>query len=192
MVQKKGNTNIRKKGAVYGVIAAMLCLAVYLNWSYVETPDELIVANQASAAGETDLLSYTDTVGEEDAAAEVVAGSDYFAQSRLSREKARDEAISILKDSLQSDSATEDDRQLAAAQISEYADRSVAEARIESLIKAKGYPEAVVFLSDDGVNVIVKPKADAIESADAALIQDIVTSETAYTVAQIRIVEAAV
>ena len=39
---------VRKKGAVYGVIAAMLGLAVYLNWSYVEMPDELVVANQAS------------------------------------------------------------------------------------------------------------------------------------------------
>ena len=192
MAKKNGNSDARKKGAVYGVIAVMLCVAVYLNWSYVETPDELIVANQASAAGETDLLSYTDTVGEETEAAEVVAGSDYFAQSRLSREKARDEAISILKDSLQSDTATEDAKQIAAEQISEYADRSVADARIESLIKAKGYPEAVVFLSDDGVNVIVKPKESTLESADAALIQDIVTSETAYSVAQIRIVEAAV
>ena len=192
MAQKKGNREARRKGAVYGVIAAMLGLAVYLNWSYVETPDELIVANQL--AEETDLLSYTDTVGatEPQEAAEVLGGSDYFAQSRLSREKARDEAISILKDSLQSDTASEDNKQLAASQISQYADRSVADARIESLIKAKGYPDAVVFLSDDGVNVIVKPKADALQETDAALIQDIVTSETVYSVAQIRIVEAAV
>ena len=190
MQQKKRTGGTRKKGAVYGVIAVMLSLAVYLNWSYVETPDELIVANQASAQGD-DLLSYTDASGT-DTAAEVVAGSDYFAQSRLSREKARDEAISILKDSLQSDSASEDAKQVAAEQISVYADHSVAEARIESLIKAKGYPEAVVFLSDDGVNVIVKPKADSLESADAAMIQDIVTSETEYSVSQIKIVEAAV
>lgn len=190
MLQKKRTGGARKKGAVYGVIAAMLGLAVYLNWSYVETSDELIVANQASVQG-TDLLDYTNTAGT-DTAAEVVAGSDYFAQSRLSREKARDEAISILKDSLQSDSATEEAKQVAVEQISAYADCSVAEARIESLIKAKGYPEAVVFLSDDGVNVIVKPKADSLESADAVLIQDIVTSETEYSVSQIKIVEAAV
>ena len=81
---------------------------------------------------------------------------------------------------------------MAAEQISEYADSSVAEARIESMIKAKGYPEAVVFLSEEGVNVIVKPKTETLESADAALIQDIVTSETKYAVAQIKIVEAAV
>lgn len=189
-MQKKGNSGARRKGAVYGVIAAMLGLAVYLNWSYVETPDELIVANQA-------VVQDSETPGAVDAAdtdteAAVVGGDDYFAQSRLSREKARDQAISILKDSLQSDGASAEEKQLAAEQISEYADCSVAEARIESMIKAKGYPEAVVFLSEEGVNVIVKPKAETLESADAALIQDIVTSETKYAVAQIKIVEAAV
>ena len=174
---------VRKKGAVYGVIAAMLGLAVYLNWSYVEMPDELVVANQTS--GQMEEVQVSD-------AADVVAGGDYFAQSRLSREKARDEAIGILKDSLQNDAATEEAMQVAAEQITQYADYSVAESRIESLIKAKGYPEAVVFLSEEGVNVIVKPKSESIESADAVLIQDIVTSETKFSVSQIKIVEAAV
>lgn len=186
-MEKKASHGTRKKGAVYGVIAAMLGLAIYLNWSYVETPDELIVANQAVAQnGEM-------TGGmDENAAATVVDANDYFAQSRLSREKARDQAISILKDSLQDDSATDEEIQMAAEQISEYADCSVAEARIESMIKAKGYPEAVVFLSEEGANIIVKPKEETLESADAALIQDIVISETKYAVAQIKIVEAAV
>ena len=38
---------IRKRGAVYGVIGLMLCVAVYLNWSYFQSPEELTVANQA-------------------------------------------------------------------------------------------------------------------------------------------------
>ena len=44
---------IKKRGAVYGVIALLLCAAVYLNWSYVDAPDELLVAGQtdADAAG---------------------------------------------------------------------------------------------------------------------------------------------
>ena len=37
---------IKKRGAVYGVIALLLCVAVYLNWSYVGAPDELLVAEQ--------------------------------------------------------------------------------------------------------------------------------------------------
>ena len=29
---------IKKRGAVYGVVALLLCTAAYLNWSYVEPP----------------------------------------------------------------------------------------------------------------------------------------------------------
>ena len=37
---------IKRRGAVYGIIGLMLCVAVYLNWSYVKTPDDLVVAGQ--------------------------------------------------------------------------------------------------------------------------------------------------
>ena len=30
---------IKKRGAVYGVVALLLCTAAYLNWSYVEPPE---------------------------------------------------------------------------------------------------------------------------------------------------------
>ena len=43
--------SLRKRGAVYGVIGLMLCVAVYLNWSYFQTPDELTIADQAEASG---------------------------------------------------------------------------------------------------------------------------------------------
>ena len=37
---------IKKRGAVYGVIALLLCAAAYLNWSYVDTPEDLLAAQQ--------------------------------------------------------------------------------------------------------------------------------------------------
>lgn len=185
--------NVKKRGAVYGVIGLMLCVAVYLNWSYVQSPDELLVAGQVDR-------ELTDVTGQTadgtDAAAtaqeaEAVSGSDYFAQSRLSREKARDEAISILKDTLQSDKADEKTKQDAAEQISKLADNSVAEARVESLIKAKGYTDAVVFLSEDAVNVIIQPPTGGFADKDAAVVRDVVVGETGVAAAQIKIVEAA-
>ena len=44
--------SMRKRGAVYGVIGLMLCVAVYLNWSYFQSPSELTVAAQSD--GDTD------------------------------------------------------------------------------------------------------------------------------------------
>ena len=37
---------IKKRGAIYGVIALLLCVAVYLNWSYIDAPEDLLVAEQ--------------------------------------------------------------------------------------------------------------------------------------------------
>lgn len=109
-----------------------------------------------------------DTASNASADTEAVSAQDYFAQSRLSREKARDEAISILKDTLGDEATDEKGKELASTQISQLAEDSVTEARIESLIKAKGYSEAVVFLGSDSVNVIVAPPQAGFTETDAS------------------------
>ena len=109
----------------------------------------------------------------------------------MAREQARDQAISILKASLQDEKADEKTREDAASQISQLADDSVTEARVESLIKAKGYADAVVFVSEDAVNVIIQPPEAGFAAEDAAVVRDIVMSETGADASQIKIVEAA-
>lgn len=185
----------KKRGVVYGVIGVMLCVAVYLNWSYVQSPEELLVAGQADAelSGASVMQSGTDGESAEattDEQATVTSGSDYFAQSRLAREQARDEAISILQTSLQDEKADEKTKEDAAGQISQLADDSVTEARVESLIKAKGYADAVVFVSAEAVNVIIQPPEAGFQAEDAAVVRDIVMSETGASADQIKIVEA--
>ena len=128
---------IKKRGAVYGVVALLLCTAAYLNWSYVEPPADLLQTDGSSADSAA--------AASDDGAA---AGEDYFASSRLTREKARDEAVSTLKELSESADADETAKEDAASQISALAAASVQEANIESLIRAKGYADAVVMLSD--------------------------------------------
>ncbi|MFQ7243102.1 SpoIIIAH-like family protein [Agathobaculum sp.] len=170
---------IKKRGAVYGVIALLLCVAVYLNWSYVGAPDELLVAEQ------TDPDS-----AETGADASGTAEGDYFASSRLSREQARDEAVSTLKELSESEQADQTAKDEAAAQISALAEDSVAEANIESMIRAKGYEDAVVMIGDESVNVVVAPPEGGLQATDVTVIKDIVVSETGVTAGQIKIVEA--
>ena len=167
---------IKKRGAIYGVIALLLCVAVYLNWSYVDTPDELLAADQTNPDS-------TETSG-------TAEDKDYFAASRLSREQARDEAVSTLKELSESETADQTAKDEAAAQISALADDSVAEANIESLIRAKGYADAVVMIGDSSVNVVVAPPDGGLQATDVTVIKDIVVSETGVTAGQVKIVEA--
>lgn len=170
---------IKKRGAVYGVIALLLCTAAYLNWSYVDAPEELLAAQQTDA----------DTAAQTDAAADTPE-SDYFASSRLTRTQARDEAVSTLKELSESGTADQTAKEEAAAQISALADDTVAEANIESLIRAKGYEDAVVMLGGGSANIVVAPPDGGLQAEDVAVIRDIVLSETGMTAGQIKIVEA--
>ena len=168
---------IKKRGAVYGVVALLLCTAAYLNWSYVEPPADLLQTDSADSAAATS----------DDGAA---AGEDYFASSRLTREKARDEAVSTLKELSESADADETAKEDAASQISALAAASVQEANIESLIRAKGYADAVVMLSDGSANIVVSPPEGGLQADDVTKIRDIVVSETGMSAGQIKIVEA--
>ena len=170
---------IKKRGAVYGVIALLLCTAAYLNWSYVDAPEELLAAQQTDA----------DTAAQTDAAADTPE-SDYFASSRLTRTQARDEAVSTLKELSESGTADQTAKDEAAAQISALADDTVAEANIESLIRAKGSEDAVVMLGVGSANIVVAPPDGGLQAEDVAVIRDIVLSETGMTAGQIKIVEA--
>ena len=167
---------IKKRGAIYGVIALLLCVAVYLNWSYVDTPDELLAADQTNPDS-------TETSG-------TAKDQDYFAATRLSREQARDEAVSTLKELSESETADQTAKDEAAAQISALAEDSVAEANIESMIRAKGYEDAVVMIGDESVNVVVAPPEGGLQATDVTVIKDIVVAEAGVTAGQIKIVEA--
>lgn len=167
---------IKKRGAIYGVIALLLCVAVYLNWSYVDTPDELLAADQTNPDS-------TETSG-------TAEDQDYFAASRLSREQARDEAVSALKELSESETADQTAKDEAAAQISALAEDSVTEANIESMIRAKGYEDAVVMIGDESVNVVVAPPEGGLQATDVTVIKDIVVAEAGVTAGQIKIVEA--
>lgn len=179
---------MKKRGAIYGVITLLLCLAIYLNWSYVGAPDELLAAQDSTAA-----VAQEDAEGSgEDAAdASETSSGDYFTSSRLSREQARDEAISILKETAESESVEAEAKEQASAQIAVLAENSVTEARVENLIRAKGYNDVVVMLGNDSVNVVVASPEGGLQSSDAMVIKEIIVSETQMTADQIKIVEAA-
>lgn len=182
---------MKKRGAIYGVITLLLCLAIYLNWSYVGAPDELLAAQDSTAAVAQEDAEQDLEAGEDAADASETSSGDYFTSSRLSREQARDEAISILKETAESESVEAEAKEQASAQIAVLAENSVTEARVENLIRAKGYNDVVVMLGNDSVNVVVASPEGGLQSSDAMVIKEIIVSETQMTADQIKIVEAA-
>ena len=73
--------------------------------------------------------------------------------------------------------------------LNEIVGTALSEAEIESLVIAKGYDDCVTYINDGVVCVAVSAPADGLGDADAALISDIVTSQTDYPLSQVRIIE---
>ena len=192
----------KKRGAIYSVIALMLCVAVYLNWSYSKAePNTVAGAGPDTEVGnkligQSILVDSREAEGAigvleaQESAAPVVA-ADYFSEARLSRQKARDEAVSILNATLESDNAEDEARTAASTGIGVLAASAQVEASIENLIKAKGYQDCVVFVSGESINVIVSKTEDGLDSTDVAKIRDIVLSEAQVSAEQIKIIETA-
>ena len=190
---------MKKRTAVAAVVAMLVCSAVYLNWSYQagaleasgqpELPQEVV-------SDEVRLLGRIEEVGGQ-AEDEIVAvdGSDaaireYFAKLRVTRQEARDEAIGVLETTSVDENVSLEAKEVAVAGISKIANNAVVEARIESLVLAKGYTDCAVFLNDDSLSIVVAPVTGGLQSEDAIRIKDIAVSETSIDVENIRIIEA--
>lgn len=195
--------SIKKRGAVYGVIGLMLCVAVYLNWSYFQSPTELTVAAQTDGEdaettgevyGEVTAVSGSDKSASDksDSASKTESTKDSssdsgFAQARLDRQTARDKAISILKETLEDDNATDAERQEATSRISTIAANSIKESKIEGKIQSKGFSDAVVYIEDDSISASVAPSGSELTETDVAKIADIIVAETGADLSIIKI-----
>ena len=185
---------MKKRGAIYSVVALMLCVAVYLNWEY--TGGDITGAEDAGnkVLGESVLVgnqSGNGTITDQKPEDNTGTSGDYFAKARLSRQKARDEAINILNGTVENESADEAAKTAANTEIKLMADHARMESQIENLVIAKGYTDCVVFISTEGANVIVAKPEQGLKDTDVAKIKDIVVAESSILPQNIKIIETA-
>ena len=112
--------------------------------------------------------------------------TDYFAAVRLSRQQARDSALEILQEAMAYGDGNNGEN---TAQMESIIEMALCEATIESLVIAKGYTDCVAYMSDTGISVAVASPEDGFDQQDAAIIADIVMSQTEFTYNDIRVVE---
>ncbi len=166
-----------KRNLIIVCAVLLIGMAVYLNylWFYGSVGD--------LGYGDNNM---DDTVGG-DGTGDTVDISTYFAAAQLSRRQARDEALAVLQDVVESDDAEETTKQEAMVQISRIAKDIEDEANIESLVKAKGFEECVAVINGESINVIVKSEEPLIAS-QVAQIGEIVYEATGIVPANVKIV----
>ena len=91
-----------RRNVVVVTMAVLVCAAVALNWRFTQNQAAEGAAEETGTKilGEAKLVSGGEGSEEETAALDedtVYTGSDYFASARLTRQQARDNAISLLQ-----------------------------------------------------------------------------------------------
>ncbi|MDR0324469.1 MAG: SpoIIIAH-like family protein [Oscillospiraceae bacterium] len=186
---------IWKRNAVVSVIVLFVCVALYLSWSYGREPEEELPVFDPAAGLGAETLSGDGTLiiaGGEDPSSLTEPVNTYFDEARLSRRKARDTALSILTDAVEREGVSQEIRDNASTEIAKMAQNALMEANIENLIIAKGFAECVAIINQDGISIVVAEPVDGMTSTDAAMITDIVVTESAIQVADIKIVHVGV
>ncbi len=173
-----------KRNAVVGAVLVLVIAAIVLNGRYAANVEE-----SGKVLGQATEVSVTEPVVEPAEAADETVPSDYFATARLSRQQARDNALSLLQEA---GAGEEMDAQVAgevAQSIEALASYTMTESQIENMVTAKGYDDCVVFLSDESVSVVVSSQHDGLQTEDVARITDIVKQETGLPASAIKILE---
>ncbi len=184
-----------KRNAVVLTMAVLVCAAAALNWKYTgEAVEEGAEETGGKILGEAALVSGQEgTEGEAGAPVDeemVYTGSDYFASARLTRQQARDNAISLLQEAAEQDNADQTLANEASQGIQVLAGYTMAEAQIENLVTAKGYADCVAFMGADSISVVVSTESGELTGEDVAKITDIAITETGYPASGIKIMAA--
>lgn len=151
-------------------LVILIAVAGYINITH---KDEDIIP----ASGDVDIV-FQDAPEPKD---------DYFTASRLDRDKSRSAAMEVYREVLENKESSSETKELAQKDLTASAKAMETEAVLEGLIKAKGFDEVIVYISNESANIVVR--TIGLTPAQAAQIKDLVKENAYITAEKIKIVE---
>lgn len=180
---RKPNIIIGKKHIILACLTLILGIAVYMNYAFSSAESD-IIAEEKTAAADGKAVNYGDAAYVSTDASDEI---DYFSQARLSRMTSRDEAVETLSAMLNGGDISAEEDAAYTAEAVNLTQLSESEAKIESLVKAQGFEDCVVYLDGETANIVVR--TEGLTAIDAAKIKDILLSEVTISAENIRIFE---
>lgn len=185
-----------KRQLVLAALVVALGAAVYLNWQF-SGDNQLMATNALTSTsgrelGEAQLVGGAVESGVQKKAASSAVQANatadtYFSEARLSRQKARDQAVELLEKTLTDTKTSDAAKKEAVAQAAVVAQNTLRENNIESLVKAKGFSDCVAYLQNSECSVVVKTKDSS--QNNAIMIKDIVAGQAGIAYDKIKIIE---
>lgn len=174
---------IWKKNLLAIGVLVTVCAGIYINWTYSE---EQAAGDFTDTLDSGKLLSQDTLVMGDGLEGENTTMTSYFAALRLSRQEARDAAVSLLQEAM---AYSQEETPESQEQLDAIVQTALCEAQIESLVLAKGYTDCVAYISDEGITLAVAAPEGGLQAQDAAVLSDIVLSQSDFTLDQLNVVE---
>lgn len=194
---------IGKKQLILTGLVLTLGAAVYLNWQFSGNTDllsgsdavsvskelgeaEFVNTSSDKKAGESTAQKSTELSSSKESTASAPKSSDeYFSQAKVNRQQTQDDIAEMTKKILESSEESDTAKAEAVAKAAELATVMEQQTNVESLIKAKGFEECMVFIQNGECSIVVRDSD--LTADDALIIKDIATGQTGITVDKIKV-----
>ncbi len=178
---KKGKV-FSKRHIVVATLAVLLAGAVWLNMRYSQLPVDSGSPGDTNSVGENKYLSGDDT----GTAVQVSAGVSYIREARAERNLNKENSIKDITAAIEKADVDDKSKKNALDTIALLNKNAKTEIDIETVIKAKGFDDALVMIADDSVTVIVP--SEGLLGSQSLQIQDAVTSQIKIDLEKIKII----
>lgn len=167
----------RRKQIVVLSLVIMVVVAGYLQYTYKQSSDSMAGGNEdAGTAVFVDNPDDGKQAGDAKDAGKITDPEDFFVQARIDRETSRSKDTALLEEITKDESASQESKDNANAQMIKLVETSQQETRIETLIKKEGFEDVLVLFGDDGsIDIVVK--ANELKSNDVAKIADVASRQ---------------
>ena len=183
----------KKRNIVLAALVLALGAAVYLNWQF-SSENGLFATDTVSSSKELGEAQFVNNVPEgengenNEEKKEEAKPSEFFTKAKATRQKARDEATEMIKEILEDAKSTEETKAEAIKQAAAIAKNIEQEANIESLVRSKGFTEALAFIQNGECSIVVGP--EPLNESLAISIKDIITGQSGIPADKVKISEA--
>lgn len=140
------------------IIAVLIVLIACAGWFAKRFNDSVMDTNALLKSSQTD-------------------STNFFAESRMTRDNTRSAAKQELEGIVNNKDSAKEAKNAASTQLMQLIDRGDKENKIETLVKEKGFEDALCFIDEHGVDVTVKSQ-DALTAETVSQIKDIVVQAT--------------
>ncbi len=178
---------IGKRHVMLAGLVLALGAAVYLNWQFAPT-QEFVLPSKSSSVSDANLgkAEFVSANASNNQQTSAKPSENLLAEARLNRQNARDTVLEELEKQLKDVSADSALKAQALESRTEHVNNIQLENTVETLIRAKGFTDCMVFINGDKITVLLL-ESDGLTSEKISIVTEIITAQTNADISNVTI-----